>query len=74
MAARAYWQGQIRRELATHYLANTDRQVTAIAGLVGYASLRSFTRWFTAAFGVSPQAWRLKRAEESAGPPPIWRR
>ena len=48
----------VRRELAAAYLANSAHPVTSVAGLLGYASPSSFTRWFTAEFGVSPQAWR----------------
>ncbi len=65
----------VRRELAAAYLAGSNRPVTSIAGLLGYASPSSFTRWFAGQFGVSPQAWRAGRAAPAqAGPPPTWRR
>jgi AraC-like DNA-binding protein len=48
----------VRRELATAYLAHSAHTITTIAGLLGYASPSSFTRWFAATFGTSPQAWR----------------
>lgn len=48
----------VRRELAAAYLANSAHPITTIAGLLGYASPSSFTRWFTAEFGQSPQSWR----------------
>lgn len=65
----------VRRELATAYLANSAHPVTTVAGLLGYASPSSFTRWFTAEFGRSPQAWRTSHKNElEQGPPPIWRR
>jgi AraC-like DNA-binding protein len=49
---------EVRRELATAYLANSGHPVTTVAGLLGYASPSSFSRWFAGAFGTSPQAWR----------------
>jgi len=54
--------GWVRRELATAYLANSAHPITMIAGLLGYASPSSFTRWFAATFGVSPHAWRAEHA------------
>jgi len=50
----------VRRELATAYLTNSAHPVTTIAGLLGYASPSSFTRWFVGAFGYSPLAWRAE--------------
>jgi AraC-like DNA-binding protein len=65
----------VRRELAVAYLAGSSHSITAVAGLLGYASPSSFTRWFAGEFGVSPQAWRGGRATPApAGPPPTWRR
>jgi AraC-like DNA-binding protein len=66
--------GRVRRERAMVYLAGSERPVTAIAGLLGYDSPSSFTRWFAGEFGTSPQAWRARQREETKGPPPIWRR
>lgn len=65
---------EVRRELATIYLGSSGQPVTTIAALLGYGSPSSFTRWFTASFGVTPQAWRANRAVEQASPPPTWRR
>lgn len=64
----------VRRELAIGYLMSSDRPITSIASLLGYASPSSFTRWFSGAFGQSPQAWRADHLAETEGPPPIWRR
>jgi AraC-like DNA-binding protein len=47
-----------RRELALRHLASPAHSIEAIAVLVGYATLSSFSRWFTAEFGVSAGAWR----------------
>jgi AraC-like DNA-binding protein len=66
---------EVRRELATAYLANSTHPVTTVASLLGYASPSSFTRWFTAEHGMAPQAWRAANAARGeAGPPPTWRR
>lgn len=65
----------VRRELAAAYLTNSAHTVTTIAALLGYASPSSFTRWFTAEFGLSPQTWRdSHKIEDTSGPSPIWRR
>jgi AraC-like DNA-binding protein len=65
----------VRRELATAYLANSAHPITTVAGLLGYASPSSFTRWFAGTFGTSPQAWRAGvAANDDAVPPPVWRR
>lgn len=49
---------EVRRELATRYLSLSNRSVTSVAALTGYAAPSSFTRWFCAEFGVSPASWR----------------
>jgi AraC-like DNA-binding protein len=65
---------EVRREVATAYLANSSQPITTVAGLLGYASPSSFTRWFAGAFGTSPQAWRATNAGRTeGGPPPTWR-
>lgn len=65
----------VRRELATAYLANSAQPITSVAGLLGYASPSSFTRWFAGAFGSSPQVWRTDNAgRDRAGPSATWRR
>jgi AraC-like DNA-binding protein len=61
----------VRRELAAAYLANSGHPITTVAGLLGYASPSSFTRWFAGTFGSSPQVWRANNAErESRSPAP----
>ncbi len=59
----------VRRELATAYLASSAHPITTIAGLLGYASPSSFTRWFAGTFGTSPQAWRAEHAGREGGRP-----
>ena len=51
----------VRRQLAATYLAQSAQPVTSLAGLLGYASPSSFSRWFVRAFGMSPLAWREER-------------
>lgn len=48
----------VRRELVQRYLANSSHSITSIGLMLGYSSPSSFTRWFSAEFGVSPAAWR----------------
>ena len=55
---------EVRRELALRYLSSSTHSITAIAHMTGYAAPSSFTRWFTAEFGMAPAAWR---AEEARG-------
>jgi AraC-like DNA-binding protein len=59
---------EIRRELAQRHLAEPTRQVAAVAELVGYRTPSSFTRWFTAEFGLSPAAWRAQARQGDAAP------
>lgn len=49
---------QVRRELAQHYLADKSCDLIHVAAMLGYGQQSSFTRWFTAEFGVAPSAWR----------------
>jgi AraC-like DNA-binding protein len=53
---------EVREELAAAYLKDSAHPITAVAGLLGYASPSAFTRWFAATFGMSPQAWRQANA------------
>jgi AraC-like DNA-binding protein len=51
---------EARRELAMRHLATPSLAIEAIAVLVGYATLSSFSRWFTAEFGVAANVWRSR--------------
>lgn len=63
---------QVRGELAMAYLAHSARPITAVAGLLGYASPSSFTRWFVGMFSLSPQEWRtLQGAARQPGHPSL---
>lgn len=48
----------VRRELAQRHLASPAHSIEAIATLVGYLTLSSFSRWFGAEFGVPAGVWR----------------
>ena len=52
---------EVRRHLAATYLGQSTQRITSVAGLLGYASPSSFSRWFARAFGMSPLAWREER-------------
>jgi AraC-like DNA-binding protein len=57
---------ETRREMAQRYLANSERPITSIADLMGYASLSAFGRWFASEFGVAPHVWRSAQLRISA--------
>jgi AraC-like DNA-binding protein len=57
---------EARRELVETYMENPRYTLRSIAELLGYSTLSSFTRWFTAQFGSSPGAWRASRSPEAA--------
>jgi AraC-like DNA-binding protein len=48
----------VRQERAQLYLDNPRFDMAHVASLLGYGQQGSFTRWFTARFGVAPSAWR----------------
>jgi AraC-like DNA-binding protein len=61
---------EVRRDLAQNHLSAL-RHVTMVAHMTGYQNAGSFTRWFTAQFGMSPIEWRgqaieARRAAQSA--------
>mgnify|MGYP001764063133 CR=1 FL=1 len=47
-----------RRALASRYVAGTDRPLTEIAALLGFAAPSAFSRWHAASFGRSAQRSR----------------
>lgn len=51
---------EVRRELALRYLDDPSRQVGAVANMTGYQRASSFTRWFSAGFGMPPATWRAE--------------
>jgi len=54
------------RELQVRsYLSEDRRALSDIAGLLGFESLASFSRWFRTRFGHAPSAWRRSHASEA---------
>jgi AraC-like DNA-binding protein len=51
----------VRQNLATQHLSASNRPLTDIAPLVGFESLRAFSRWFRASFETTPSGWRRSR-------------
>jgi AraC-like DNA-binding protein len=54
----------VRRDLATAYLASSDRSITDVASDVGFTSLSSLERWFKTQFGTSPMKWRKVNGDQ----------
>ncbi|MEZ0244219.1 MAG: AraC family transcriptional regulator ligand-binding domain-containing protein [Sphingomonas sp.] len=50
----------VRRELAQRHLGTASLSIEAVAVLVGYATLSSFSRWFGAEFGMPANVWRAR--------------
>jgi len=50
--------GQVRRELAEHYIADPDIPVTEISYLLGFSDVSSFSRAFKRWTGTPPAAFR----------------
>ncbi|MNF63176.1 HTH-type transcriptional regulator VirS [compost metagenome] len=57
---------QVRKELAMRHLANANRPLSEIAGVLGFSELSAFSRWFSRHFGCSPSAWRVRQASAGA--------
>lgn len=55
---------QLRVELATRYVTQSDRPLTDVAALLGFAAPSGFSRWYQGQFGCSPTHSRAAR------PPP----
>lgn len=53
---------QIRIELATRYVTQSDRALTDVAALLGFAALSGFSRWYQGQFGCSPTQSRAGAA------------
>ncbi|WP_029050105.1 AraC family transcriptional regulator [Cupriavidus sp. amp6] len=55
----------VRRDNATRSLENTRHSIFSIAEQLGFDSSRSFTRWFSQEFGISPKPWRQARMRKA---------
>ncbi len=54
---------RVRRHLAVQYLAGSDRRITDVAELIGFASVSAFTQWFRGSFDRAPRDWRRWQRE-----------
>ena len=50
----------IRRELASRYVSESQRSLTAITQLLGFTDLSSFSRWYKTSFGCSAGEFRKR--------------
>jgi AraC-like DNA-binding protein len=51
----------VRKTLASQHLSGSERPVSDVASLVGFASLNSFGIWFKRVFKTSPSTWRRRQ-------------
>lgn len=49
---------EVRRNLVLRYMENPNYSLSDIADMLGYSVASSFTRWFSAQFGMAPALWR----------------
>ena len=52
---------EVRRELASRYVAEGDRTFSEIGEVLGFSEISAFSRWFRKKFGASASAWRAKQ-------------
>ncbi|MNJ46937.1 HTH-type transcriptional regulator VirS [compost metagenome] len=60
---------QVRRELATRYLANPHHSLSEIASVLGFSELSAFSRWFNRRFDCTPSSWRARPFPLTASKP-----
>lgn len=53
----------VRTGLARRYLGDSQRTLTETAGLLGFSSLATFSRWFHGRFDASPSTWRNQHTQ-----------
>jgi AraC-like DNA-binding protein len=58
----------IRVELADRHVANSERPLTDVAGLLGFSALSGFSRWYSTQFGCSPTQARAAPAQKAREP------
>jgi len=49
---------EVRKNLATQHLLGSDRPLSDICGLIGFASVSAFGRWFKSVYHDAPSSWR----------------
>ena len=58
---------EIRRELATRHVIESDRPLTEVAMLLGFSAPSALSRWYHAQFGCSAKESRTTRASGQPG-------
>lgn len=58
-----------RLELATRYITQSDRPLTEVAALLGFAAPSGLSRWYQSQFGCSPSQSRQERRPRDAKAP-----
>ncbi|KGM40067.1 AraC family transcriptional regulator [Aquabacterium sp. NJ1] len=58
----------LRVELATRHVENSERPLTEVAALLGFSAPSAFTRWYSAQFGSNPKRARELAHEAKASP------
>jgi AraC-like DNA-binding protein len=58
--------GRVRATQARHMLLQAQSSISEISDLLGFSSLSAFSRFFSAAFGVSPSQFRKNGADAAA--------
>jgi AraC-like DNA-binding protein len=49
---------RVRTELAPRYMENRQYSLQSVGRLLGFSAPSSFTRWFSAQYGLAPRDWR----------------
>ncbi len=57
---------QVRADLATRHLRESDRPLREIAELLGFSQASSFSHWFVHRFGCSASQWKKQAVERLA--------
>lgn len=52
---------EVRGDLVTRYVENSDRPLSNVAALLGFSSLSAFSRWFAGRFERSATQWRAMK-------------
>ncbi len=58
---------EIRKELATRYVIESDRPLTEVAMLLGFSEPSALSRWYHAQFGCSAMQSRAARDQSLSG-------
>ena len=58
---------EARRNLAAHYLAQSDVRIIDVAGRIGYSETSAFTRACRRWFGLSPRRLRQRLVAQNPG-------